>query len=150
MLVSANAPNSNLSIDIKPNNWNMDLYPTLEFAYKIPINVPVGLFFLTEDGWICLGGTASHSHGSYPSNDVHILIDDDQWHMIRMEHINQNIREVYPSANIIAEFEFYTFGNAQTDHKFWFDKFEIHGTGTGSYDQPPSAPKALFIISDSP
>ena len=123
MRVFATGSPSYLSIDINPVDWNLDQYPYIQFAYKIPNGVPVGLFFQTTEGWVCLGGTSTHSHGSYAANDTYTLIDDDAWHVITV-NAKDTIREVYPTVNSVSEFEWFTFGVQEGD-EFWFDEFMI-------------------------
>ena len=115
-------PDGNLSIDINPAGWGVDLYPFVRFVYKIPQGVPVGLFFDPVGGtWACLGGTASHDHGSYLADDKYILIDDNIWHEIIID-----VRDLrgLQAVNSIYEFEWFTFGS-QIGDEFWFDEFMI-------------------------
>jgi len=54
--VNATSDQSALTVDVHPAGWQLDLYPKLSFAYKIPAGTPVGLFINNENGdWICWG-----------------------------------------------------------------------------------------------
>lgn len=140
MRVFATGSPSYLTIHIDPVDWNLDQYPYIQFAYKIPNGVPVGLFFQTTEDWVCLGGTGTHSHGSYASSDTYTLIDDDTWHEITIDA--RDIRSVFPTVNSLNVFEWFTLGNAQPGHEFWFDEFMILQPGDTT---PPGAPSGLNI-----
>ncbi|UCE08826.1 MAG: PKD domain-containing protein [bacterium] len=124
MHVYATGTASKLSIGVNPVGWNIDQYPFLSVAYKIPKNVPVGMFFETNNGWICLGGSENYDAGSYPVNDAFRLADDSSWHVISF-NVTEKIREVYPSANTVIEFEWYTQNNGKQGDEFWFDEVMI-------------------------
>jgi len=115
-----------LTIGVRPENWSLDRYPYVEFAYKIPRGTPVGLFFQIAEGdhWVCLGGTSAHNHGWYPANDICILIDDNTWHTVVI-NARDAIKSIDPSYDTIYEFEWWTAGNAQPGSQFWFDEFII-------------------------
>ena len=115
-------PDGNLSIDIHPVDWDVDAYPFVRFAYKIPQGVPVGIFFNVVGGeWACLGGTDSHNHGSYLADDKYVLIDDNTWRIITID-----VRDLrgLQTVDFLYEFEWFTFGS-QLGDEFWFDEFMI-------------------------
>ena len=44
---------------------------------------------------------------------------------------------IYPSAEIVGKFEFYTYGNAQSGDEFWFDEFRVMEAEAGETPAPP-------------
>lgn len=135
MKVYATNNNSALSIDINPYGWDLDENPEISFAYRIPNDTPVGVFINIENiGWICIGGTSTHDHGTYPYINIFSLMDINSWRTIR-KNIKDAIRTYYPSADKVIEFEWYTENNASATDKFWFDAFKIHDMWrVGSYE----------------
>ena len=135
MKVYATNNNSALSIDINPYGWDLDANPEISFAYRIPSNTPVGVFINIENiGWICIGGTSTHNHGTYPFINIFSLMDVNSWRTIR-KNIRDAIRVYYPMADKVIEFEWYTENNASATSKFWFDAFKVHDMWRdGSYE----------------
>ena len=140
MHVYATSAGSKLSIGVNPSGWNIDQYPFLSLAYKIPNNVPVGIFFNTDAGWISLGGSKNYNAGSYPINDAYRLADDGSWHVITFG-VTEKIREVYPAASTVIEFEWYTQSNAKQGDEFWFDEVMV-------FADENMPPKASIHLSD--
>jgi hypothetical protein len=124
MHVYTTGAESKLSLGTNPQGWALDRYPFLAFAYRIPENVPVGLFFETDAGWISLGGTENYDPGSYSVNDANRLNDDNTW-QISVINVKEDIRQIYPSAQTVFEFEWYTQNNGQIGDEFWFDEVMI-------------------------
>jgi PKD repeat protein len=138
--VYATGDGSKLSIGVNPEGWNINQYPILSVAYKIPNNVPVGMFFETEIGWICLGGSKNYDAGNYPVNNAYRLTDDGAWHVITL-NVAEKIKEVYPSATTVIEFEWYTQSNGKQGDEFWFDDVMIFADNNTS-------PAASISMSD--
>ncbi len=138
MHVYSTGSGSKLSIGVNLVGWSVDQYPFLSVAYKVPNNVPVGIFFNTDAGWICLGGSKNHDSGGYPVNDAYTLVDDNLWHLITL-NVRDKIREVFPSANTVLEFEWYTQNNGQQGDEFWFDEVMISADNSA----PPTASISL-------
>ncbi len=113
---------------IAPGVWDIDAYPIVRFAYRIPEGVPVVLFFEAFDGapgpggWV-LGGTEAQNVPGYTEAAGPTLIDDNQWHEAEVDL--RAIREVTPEARYLRRFMFRC--NWREDHgqQFRFDDFAI-------------------------
>ncbi len=118
-----------LGCAIAPGEWDIDAYPFIRFAYRIPEGVPVGLYlqaFPAEaygEGGVIVGGTASRSAGGYPDLGLHELVDDGAWHEITVDA--RAIREAIDGVKYLRRFRFYTHRNAAEGQEFWFDEFAI-------------------------
>ncbi len=143
--VYATGANSKLSVGTNPSGWDIDQFPYLSFAYKIPRDVPVGVFFNTDTGWICLGGSRMRNSGGYSTNNVYILNDDNSWHIITL-NVKDKIRKVYPSAKNILKFEWYTQNNGKQGDGFWVDEVMVFSDSLSSKDIiPPHPPREVKI-----
>jgi hypothetical protein len=126
--LEATDDNSTLSALLQPPWWDIDRYPIVRFAYRIPQGVPVGIrldAFETEkrgNGVMYAGGSASRSKNQKDVGKV-TLIDDDQWHEAAVDV--RLIREVFPEVKLLRTFYFYTNGNGKKGQQFWFDDFRI-------------------------
>ncbi len=138
MRVFATGPKAILSCDIRPPAWDIDRYPVVEFAYRIPSGVPVGLWLhpfrsrATGYGGVCVGGSPARQVGSRPDLKHVTLTDDDHWHRVTVDA--RWIREVYPSTRLLLMFRFATQQNGQPGQQYWFDEFAIRrpaGWGAG-------------------
>ncbi len=125
----AEADGSDLGCSLAPGEWDIDTYPLIRFAYRIPEGVPVGLWlqpFPAEaygEGVVIAGGTSSRDCGPYPDTDTCALLDDDQWHIAELDA--RTIREHIEEVRQLRRFRFYTHGNAREGQHFWFDEFAI-------------------------
>ncbi|MGQ9731959.1 MAG: hypothetical protein ACUVX8_11900, partial [Candidatus Zipacnadales bacterium] len=129
MRVYAEADGATLSCDIRPRCWNIDRFPTVRFAYRIPPHVPVAVWIHAfkstnhGQGAVCMGGTATRDVGRYRDLGCLTLIDDDQWHEAEIDV--RRIREVFPDVTLLQMLRFYTNGNGRHGHQYWFDYFRI-------------------------
>lgn len=129
MRVFAEGDGATLSCHMLPRWWDIDRFPTVRLAYRIPEGVPVGIQlqqFPTDErglGAVYIAGSASHDPGGLPNLGEGVLIDDDRWHEITLDV--RAIREVYPDAQTIKMLRFYTNSNATEGQQFWFDDFAI-------------------------
>ena len=121
--------------DVKPRVWELDRYPLVRFAYRIPRGVPVGVWldcFDTEkygSGRVCLGGTSARRSGGTKDLSKYQLVDDDEWHTIELDA--RTVREVFPDIKYLQSFQFYTQGNGRKGHTFWVDDFAIEADQGG-------------------
>jgi len=121
----SNFVSSNLSFGIAPANWNVEHFPLLSFAYRIPNGTPVGMRIKTGfEDWICVGGTETYQCPNPMATNNHVLVDDNAWHEIEI-NIKDSARSVLPRIERLAEFQFYTAGNAKNTDEFWIDEFKI-------------------------
>ncbi|MEN6547920.1 MAG: right-handed parallel beta-helix repeat-containing protein [Armatimonadia bacterium] len=124
----ATADQSTLSALIQPPWWDIDRFPFVKFAYRIPAGTPVGLrldAFQTEKRpypTMYVGGTASRATNNLDTK-TYTLVDDDQWHEITVDV--RTIRQVWPEVKLLHTFYFYTNANGKKDQQFWFDDFVI-------------------------
>ncbi|MDX9978755.1 MAG: right-handed parallel beta-helix repeat-containing protein [Lentisphaeria bacterium] len=118
-----------LSCDIRPRWWDVDRFPEIRLAYRIPPGVPVGLWLHAFQGAgaperrVCLGGTPARAVGSAPDLARYTLLDDGKWHEISLDA--RLIRETFPEVKLIKMFRFYTHRNGKHGDQFWFDNFRI-------------------------
>lgn len=126
--IEATEDNSTLAALLQPPWWDIDRYPLVRFAYRIPPGTPVGVrldAFPTEArgyGAMYAGGTAGRSKNGNDVGKV-TLVDDDQWHEATVDV--RVIREVYPEVKLLRTFYFYTNANGKKGQHFWFDDFRI-------------------------
>ncbi len=133
---------SNLSCYIAPTRWNIDRYPYLEFAYRIPQGVPVGVWVgnLSNTGvtqgtpaQVFLGGSPAFKSGSVKDLQLCKLIDDGKWHTVRLDV--RAIRKVFPEVKYLARVRFWTGWenrNGKPGDCYWIDNLSIqpvNGTG---------------------
>ena len=127
----ATADKSILAGDVKPRIWEIDRYPIVRFAYRIPKGVPVGIWldcFDTEkhgSGRVCIGGSPARSCGASKDLRKCRLIDDDKWHTVTLDA--RAVRVALPDAKHLQAFQFYTHRNGKKRHEFWVDDFSIMG-----------------------
>ncbi|MBM3957990.1 MAG: hypothetical protein FJ313_08065, partial [Gemmatimonadetes bacterium] len=112
MRVYAEKDGAILSCDIRPPWWDIDRFPTVRFAYRIPAGVPVGLWLHAfrstnhGQGAVCVGGTTARNAGSLKDLGKVTLTDDDQWHEVEIDA--RWVREVFPDVKLLQMFRFYT------------------------------------------
>ncbi|MFO7946471.1 MAG: PKD domain-containing protein [Armatimonadota bacterium] len=118
-----------LGARLYPGEWNIDTYPFVSFAYRIPEGTPVGLGvqLYPDEGLdqltVLIGGTESHKSGAYEDTDEYRLTDDGQWHEITLDV--RSVRHVHEDLRFIRGFRFYTAENATKGQEFWFDDFSV-------------------------
>ncbi len=129
MRVYATGDDATLSCHMLPRWWDIDRFPYVRLAYRIPEGVPVGIQlqqFPTDGrglGAVYIAGSAAHDPGGLPQLGEGNLIDDDQWHEITLDV--RQIREVYPDASTLKMLRFYTNSNGAEGQQFWWDDFAI-------------------------
>lgn len=127
--LQATGNRSILGGDVKPPVWNLDRYPIVRFAYRIPQGVPVGVWldaFDTEErgsGRVCVGGTSGRSSGDSRDLGKCRLVDDGQWHTLEFDA--RMVRDTFPNIKYLQSFQFYTQGNGRKGQQFWIDDFAI-------------------------
>jgi len=124
-----------LGCEMMPPLWEIDRFPVVRFAYRIPPDTPLGLWlncFETErDGKkrVCVGGTRTRESGT-PRQDgkprdlaLVNLIDDGRWHTATVDA--RLIRRAYPEVTHLKSFHFCTERNAKREQEYWLDDFVI-------------------------
>ena len=125
----ATGEGSDLSCALAPGEWDIDAYPFIRFAYKIPSGVPLGIWlqpFPTieyGDGIVIVGGTPGRDSGPHPDTGTHSLVDDGEWHEATVDA--RDIRTQYPKVSHLRRFRFYTHQNGVEGQEYWFDDFAI-------------------------
>jgi hypothetical protein len=125
-----------MSCHIRPRWWDIDRFPIVRFAYRIPQGVPVGVcieaFKSTNvgRGGVFVGGSPAGQPGSYPNLKKLVLKDDGQWH--EAEFDARLVREVFPDVKLLQTLRFYTNTNGEQGDQFWFDNFRILPSDVGS------------------
>jgi hypothetical protein len=117
-----------------PGEWDIDRYPLLRFAYRIPPGVPVaveantfrtGLRFTTHPdrpiGFV-LGGTQQRV-ARHEDLDAFTLIDDGQWHEVTVDV--RVAREAYPDLRYLRQSMFFLYWTEDHGQEMWFDDFAI-------------------------
>jgi hypothetical protein len=129
MRVYAEKGGAILSCDIRPPWWDIDRFPTVRFAYRVPAGVPVGVWLHAfrstnhGQGAVCVGGTTARNAGNYKDLGKVTLTDDDQWHEVEIDA--RWVREVFPDVKLLQMFRFFTNGNGKEGQQYWFDQFRI-------------------------
>ena len=118
-----------LSCDIRPRWWDIDRFPFVRFAYRIPPGVPVGIWLHPFEGArsgaprVCIGGSPARAVGSARDLERHVLLDDGEWHEITIDA--RLVREAFADVRLLKMFRFYTQRNGKHGDQFWFDDFRI-------------------------
>lgn len=113
---------------VAPGVWEIERYPTVRFAYRIPAGVPVGLCAETFEsapsprGWI-LGGTSTRIRSGYPDLNLVTLEDDDQWHEATVDL--RKLKAGTPELRYLWRFMFQCDWKEDRHQEFWFDDFAI-------------------------
>jgi hypothetical protein len=112
---------------IAPGAWEIDAYPIIRFAYRIPPGVPVALCVetfegVTPRGWV-LGGTDAKDLGGYTEAPGPRLIDDNQWHEAEVDL--RAIRTVNPEAHYLRRFMFLCNWREDAGQEFRYDDFAV-------------------------
>ena len=129
MRLFAEPNGSILGCALAPGEWDIDAYPLIRFAYRIPKGVPVGLYvqaFPAEqwgEGAVILGGTAARAAGPYVDLGVCELADDGEWHEATVDV--RAIRQAVDGVKYLRRFRFYTHNNGAKGQEFWFDEFAV-------------------------
>ncbi|NQT16492.1 MAG: hypothetical protein HQ582_27280, partial [Planctomycetes bacterium] len=129
MRVYAENDKASLSCHVRPRWWDVDRFPIVRFAYRIPEGVPVGVWVhafrssTVGRGMVCIGGSAERKSGNYSDLKRLELVDDGRWH--EAEFDARLVREVFPNVKLLQTFRFYTMENGKKGDEFWFDDFRI-------------------------
>jgi len=127
--VYAEKDGATMSCHMRPRWWDIDRFPIVKFAYRIPPGVPVGVcvnaFRSTKvgRGSVCIGGSPACEAGGTPNLKQLSLEDDGQWH--EAEFDARLIRRIFPDVKLLQTFRFYTNANGKKGDEFWFDNFRI-------------------------
>jgi len=127
--VYAEKDKATMSCHMRPRWWDIDRFPVVKFAYRIPPGVPVGVCIhafksaKVGRGAVCIGGSPACESGSTPDLKHLTLKDDNQWH--EAEFDARLIRQLYPDVKLLQTFRFYTNANGKKDDEFWFDNLRI-------------------------
>jgi hypothetical protein len=118
-----------MSCHVRPRWWDIDRFPIVRFAYRVPKGVPVGVwvdaFRSTQlgRGTVCVGKSPAHDPGPYSDLKQLALMDDDHCH--EAEFDARLVRNVFPDVKLLQSFRFYTNENGKQGQEFWFDNFRI-------------------------
>ncbi|MBN1673174.1 MAG: right-handed parallel beta-helix repeat-containing protein [Kiritimatiellae bacterium] len=134
--VRALAAGASLSLDTPAHLWELDAYPYVSFAYRVPPGVAVGLWLRPFElvkrplpAHACIGGSPAMASLAPAGAGSCKLIDDDCWHTLTVDA--RVIRKAYPGIKYLRAFEFgnapgmHTRGHAREGDAFWFDDFSI-------------------------
>ena len=113
---------------VAPGVWDIDQYPLIRLAYRIPKGVAVALCVepFTAPGrprGFILAGTPTRSTGGYSDVGGYTLHDDGQWHEITLDV--REARQADPELRYLCRFMFYTDWREDRGQEFWFDDFAI-------------------------
>ncbi len=140
MRVFATDDGAVMACDLRPRWWDVDRFPFVKLAYRMPAGVPVGLWLhafpsaWVGQGAVCMGGSPTRDSGAYRDLDRYRLADDGEWHEVTIDA--RCIREVFPDVKLLQMFRFYTRGNGRKGQQYWFDAFSILPAASGP--RPPS------------
>jgi len=113
---------------IAPGVWEIDAYPIIRFAYRIPEGVAVAPCVEAFEGvtgprgWV-LGGTDSRVTGGYEEVEGPRFTDDDRWHEATVDL--RAIRAVTPDARYLRRFMFLCNWREDQGQQFRYDDFAI-------------------------
>ena len=113
---------------IAPGVWEIDSYPIIRFAYRIPEGVPVAPCVEAFQGapgprgWV-LGGTDARKIAGYEVVEGPRLIDDNQWHEAEIDL--RAIRAATPDAKYLRRFMFLCNWSEDEGQQFRYDDFAI-------------------------
>ncbi|MBN1670059.1 MAG: right-handed parallel beta-helix repeat-containing protein [Kiritimatiellae bacterium] len=130
----ATGSRSILAVDTTVRFWELDRYPFVHFAYRIPNGVAVGLWvraFRQEDGsrepLVCLAGSAALPEREGDAARKYTLTDDGQWHRITVDA--RAVRAICPTARHLRAVLFRNSsgksGIGDKGDQFWLDDFSI-------------------------
>lgn len=129
MRVFATADRATLSCWVRPRWWDIDRFPTVKLAYRVPEGVPVGIWlhaFRSSNhgrGAVCVGGSPARDANGCRDLAACVLDDDGQWHEATIDA--RWIRKVFPDVKLLQTFRFHTHGNGKKGQHYWFDNFRI-------------------------
>ena len=125
-----------MRIQIEPPQWELDVYPYLEFDYRLKPGTPWGVAldaFPAKDlkyRRVYLGGTADLVTGPAPNLKKFTMIADGQWHHLRVDV--RAIREALPELRRAARLSFrcgnekyLDRGSASSQAQAWLDNVKI-------------------------
>jgi len=127
--VYAEKNGATMSCHMRPRWWDIDRFPIVKFAYRIPQGVPVGVCIdafksaKVGRGAVYVGGSPAGKAGGVPDLKQLSLEDDGQWR--EAEFDARFIREVFPDVKLIQALRFYTNANGKKGDEFWFDNVRI-------------------------
>jgi hypothetical protein len=116
-----------------PREWSIDRDPFITVRYRISEGAAVGAYveaFPTHEGTrrVWLAGTAAAMQLPGEPEEAQALIDDGQWHTLRLDA--RAIRELWPEVTVVQRFAFE--GQWQTardrvseGHEFWLAEVTI-------------------------
>lgn len=113
---------------VAPGAWDLDRYPVIRFAYRIPPGVPVA--FVVEPftapgvprGFV-LAGSPAQNIGSYTDLNAYPLTDDGQWHEAVMDA--RRVRDAHPDLRYLRMAMFHLNWREDQGQEFWLDDFRI-------------------------
>jgi len=131
--IHALSDGASLAIDTEAWLWDVQRYPFVEFAYRIPKGVPIGIWLRRFDGHksydprTCIGSSPALEHQGKLSQ-TYALRDDDRWHTLRVDA--RVIHKLFPELRYMRAFEFRNSttkrkGFAEKGQHFWLDDFAI-------------------------
>ena len=128
--------NGDLRIQFEPPQWELDVYPYLEFDYRLKPGTPWGValdVFPTKNTKytrVYLGGTENLVTGPAPNLKKFTMIADGKWHHLRVDV--RAIREVLPDLRRTERLSFrcgneknLQHGTARSSAQAWLDNVRI-------------------------
>lgn len=112
---------------IAPGAWEIDTYPLVRFAYRIPDGVPVAVELNTFGGpdqpaGFILGGTPARPERESDLG-VYELVADGEWHEIEIDV--RKARRAHPELTHLRQFLLRTDWREDQGQEMWFDDFAI-------------------------
>ena len=125
MQISARSSSEAVSVETSQKDWNMNEYPSVSFAYRIPAGTSVTMSVKTIFGdWICLGKTKEAKCQEAESPSSLLLTDDDQWHEVNMD-VRSIVKSVVSAVELLQEWQWRLWPTGQEENSVWFDDFII-------------------------
>jgi len=127
-----------LCIQIRPMKWDVDLYPILQFDYKITPGAPWGVavnLYPRPDlpaTWLFLCTTPGHDTHGIANVQAGELVNDGQWHIATLDM--RLLRRYDPAFKSPSRIRFRNTGDkymitgaAMSDAQAWLDNLVIRG-----------------------
>lgn len=113
-----------VGVGLPIDNWSIDQFSQIIFAYRINNGVPFGLAVQTSFGdWVCIGGTPNYACSANLTPAPIQFINDGSWHEARFD-IRGPVKALLPATRNLKGLQFFTNPSEKLE-RFWLDDFEI-------------------------
>ncbi|MBI3320802.1 MAG: hypothetical protein HYZ91_00875 [Candidatus Omnitrophica bacterium] len=123
--VRSTAPGSEVAVGRSFDGWNLDAFPLLRFAYKIPPGIAIGLRCQTAyEDWVTVGEAGTDASGAQQEGGAFALLEDDQWHEVTVD-MRAAIRRVLPGVAWLKACQCFSRHPVEAGRAFLLDQVAI-------------------------